>query len=317
MKKKRRAFTLIELLVVVAIIALLISILLPSLSRARELSKRLVCQANLKGIGTSCKTYANSYMIETQMAKDDWPIVPFDETEIDEGGIEYLTNPSSIGEGNTDLPREDISCTDGDQNPHCTQASDHISPTRCWWLLVRSGDVTVKQFICPSSDDIPDDTQEVDRYYDFRSIVNISYGYQVPWGPGDTRASESADSRLAVAADKGPFDLERTPALDPLSLGLTLTSAPNQWKKLNSSNHGGRGSGEGQNVLFQDGHANFERKPAVGIDNDNIYTLMNDDATEEGRHFGMNPWSAPTNPYPGEDTFNGEERAISDSLIWP
>jgi prepilin-type processing-associated H-X9-DG protein len=42
-------------------VPLLISILLPSLSRARELSKRLVCGANMKLIGTSMKIYANDY----------------------------------------------------------------------------------------------------------------------------------------------------------------------------------------------------------------------------------------------------------------
>ena len=58
---KRKGFTLIELLVVVAIIALLISILLPSLARARELAKRAVCRANMRGIGQSCYIYSNDY----------------------------------------------------------------------------------------------------------------------------------------------------------------------------------------------------------------------------------------------------------------
>lgn len=56
---RHHGFTLIELLVVVAIIALLISVLLPSLSQAREQAKSAVCLSNLRSIGTSMNTYAN------------------------------------------------------------------------------------------------------------------------------------------------------------------------------------------------------------------------------------------------------------------
>lgn len=53
----RRGFTLIELLVVVAIIALLIAILLPSLGRAKENAMRIQCLSNLRGIGLASCTY--------------------------------------------------------------------------------------------------------------------------------------------------------------------------------------------------------------------------------------------------------------------
>jgi prepilin-type N-terminal cleavage/methylation domain-containing protein/prepilin-type processing-associated H-X9-DG protein len=53
-----KAFTLIELLVVVAIIALLISILLPSLSRAKAQARQLICLTQLRSLSNAARLYA-------------------------------------------------------------------------------------------------------------------------------------------------------------------------------------------------------------------------------------------------------------------
>ena len=56
-----RGFTLIELLIVIGIIATLISILLPAMSRARQISQRTVCSSNLRQFGISFLNYSEDY----------------------------------------------------------------------------------------------------------------------------------------------------------------------------------------------------------------------------------------------------------------
>jgi prepilin-type N-terminal cleavage/methylation domain-containing protein len=300
--KQRKAFTLIELLVVVAIIALLISILLPSLSRAREITKRAVCASNARGIGQGCKIYANDNF-------EAWPTAPYTYSANN-------TNPSNTGINYIGALGADIS-TDERTSP-ITQ----VHPSRSLFLLVIDGTTTTKQFICPSSSDSEDDlrngppggTQTASQpginRFDFKAYTHLSYGYQFPYGLRSAQPSENLDARQIVMADKSPYFQQATTSIgnwifpDAVDTQLSgnqppvetdgntgadlLNLANDRWTGANSQNHGG----EGQNCLYQDGHVTFEKRPIVGVNFDNIYTHIDGtptSATLEDSVLGLVP----------------------------
>lgn len=310
MKRKAPGFTVVELGVVMVTGVLLFSVLIPCASRARELSKKMVCARNLKSIGVACRAYAND-------EDPRWPIPGFKSTRIDGQGITYTNGDDGLIGYPTDRTHESTK-----QSASGSGGSTRVSVTRALWMLVRSGDLNVAQFVCPSSGDYPNPDETIDIYYDFNAYGNISYGYQVPFGPNDTQPRSGADNGMIYAADKGPYYFLRDgePNWDnPL---LALDGPPKLWRPFNSRNHGGIGNGEGQNCLFTDGSVNWKEIPAVGIDNNNIYTLMeNAWDSDFGRIHGFTPFTAPTDgdPYPGQNAFGTGPgmHCTTDSLIYP
>jgi len=257
---KKKGFTLIELLVVIAIIAMLLAILMPALNKVKQLAQRLVCATNLKGMGTALMVYSNDDKY------DQYPNLANSSTTWDYLTDNWVRNPANPW-------------------PPATQTIG-----ASLFLLVREADVDPKSFVCKSSDQrafdkIPPDYDLVElgdfgsHSYEETGPQNcVSYAYQVPFslsGLTARPANSSASSSMALMADRNPyFDNAgvRDDATDTTYMGIADTliwDSDLKWEiqAANSFAH----NREGQNVLFNDGHAEFMKRPDVGVANDNIY----------------------------------------------
>ena len=189
---RRQGFTLVELLVVIGIIALLISMLLPSLNRARETANRVKCASNLRQIGQAILLYANDN-------KGAFPRCYY--SAVSPGTFNFVTD--NTGYNMTDPFVRSVTGNVGINNIPASL-----------FLLLRTQQISSEVFICPSSSAQKDEygggrnsAQNRCNFTDIRR--NLTYSYANPYP--DTNAASSGynlvvsmNPAFAMMADINP-----------------------------------------------------------------------------------------------------------------
>ncbi|MEN6335026.1 MAG: hypothetical protein ABFE01_12245 [Phycisphaerales bacterium] len=225
---------------------------------------RMTCGTHLSGIGKAMLIYANDYEDELPRA----------------GG------PSSQWTGRvadwTAATRRDAYGLSPDGS------GGHVSVGASLYLLVKYGEAPPKSFLCgggsrktrekgvaefkPGLYRVADPKAKLAYFWDFGPdpTKHVSYAYQMPYGLH--KLNTRLGPRLVLAADRNPWmDSPSAKATDFSEYSADIApcnGTSDQAKRGNSPRH----EGEGQNVLFLDGHVDFEKRPYCGLDQDNIYT---------------------------------------------
>jgi len=223
---------------------LLIAILLPSLGKARELSNRSVCAANLRGLTQSLLVYANDN-------SDAFPVLPYKPLTTANAGVSTATAPT---------------VDDAYKAMYGSSGALAGSPTAAMWILVLRGDVSSKQFLCKSDPAGPVSPAAVnsgaDYFMCFQDERQFSYSFAYPYQP-DGKVGKwwtaTVDASLPVMGDMNPSD----------GTGSPTRSVSANTKASNSGNH----QSDGQNIGYGDAHVEFNRLPDGGQDHDNVYTM--------------------------------------------
>lgn len=243
---KQLAFTLVELLVVISIIALLVAIMAPSLTIAKEEARRKACASNLRNIATGLALY--------EEVNGEYPFVPLNGGAWDvKVGTSRNTDPSS-------------------------GASADRNATSNLYLLVKVRLCPAGMFVCASAEGERPGKDSSEGRWDFAGGDNVSYALMSPYG--DRRSFVESAGSIIILADGSPYFDPRTGLRNSADV-VNLDGDPDEdeVRRGNSATH----FGDGQNVTYVGGATRFERRADCGANLDNIYTRGSGaDGTDQG-----------------------------------